>query len=158
NRVRAAARNEVERFPKGNSRACWCEPRESRGAKCNEAFCEAKFESLPSGLGAYFSMLALHSYDIKSAFFLSPVTNMKHVIQNIMKKFDITEEMLKNKVTIETPEQPLCWEYHEYIVKNPILSWNVATYMLRGEHHFHTYEQLRFFGNWIEEKLLSLKV
>ena len=50
-----------------------------------------------------------------------------------MKKFDITEEMLKNKVTIETPEQPLCWEYHEYIVKNPILSWNVVTYMLRGE-------------------------
>ncbi|MCI8342603.1 MAG: hypothetical protein HFE62_05255 [Firmicutes bacterium] len=46
NRVRAAARNEVERFPKGNSRACCVNRVKAAAAK---PFCEAKFEN-PQGV------------------------------------------------------------------------------------------------------------
>ena len=57
-------------------------------------------------MGAYFSMLAYNEEYIKKAVFLSPVINMKVIIDGIMNMEGVTEEMLKEKQKIKTEIRP----------------------------------------------------
>ncbi|MGL5713876.1 MAG: alpha/beta hydrolase, partial [Paraclostridium sp.] len=129
-------------------------------------------------MGAYFSLLAYKDELIHQALFLSPVVNMERIITNMMKWFNIDEEELKNKQTVETPiGQNLYWDYYCYVKDNPIYIWDKPTNILygskdnlcetefvfefverfkcnivvmdEGEHYFHTQEQLKFFEKWL---------
>lgn len=134
-------------------------------------------------MGAYFSMLAYKNEDIKKAIFLSPVIDMKVIIDNMMKLANVTEDMLKEKQEIKTKFGPiLYWDYYEYVKENPIVYWDTATEILYGdkdnmqeksimldfienninsdlcvleggEHYFHTEEQLDFYKNWLDDVL-----
>ena len=42
-------------------------------------------------MGAYFILLAYHDLNIKQGLFLSPVVNMKRIISNMMKIFQVSE-------------------------------------------------------------------
>lgn len=136
-------------------------------------------------MGAYFSLLA-YKYDfINQSLFLSPVVNMKRIINNMMIWFDIDEEDLKNKQTVETPiGQTLYWDYYCYVKDNPIDIWDSPTNILyglkddlceteivfkfverfncnivvmdEGEHYFHTQEQLKFFNKWLENSIYKI--
>ncbi|NLT13813.1 MAG: alpha/beta hydrolase, partial [Clostridiales bacterium] len=134
-------------------------------------------------MGAYFSLLAYHNFDIKQSLFLSPVVNMERIIQNMMKGFQVNEERLKKERQIFLPiGQTLDWDYYSYVRDNPVCDWNIPTAILygsddnvtawielsafsekysatvkvleQGEHYFHTEEQLRVFDAWADENLL----
>lgn len=136
-------------------------------------------------MGAYFSLLAYKNDLFKQTLFLSPVVDMKRIINNMMKYFDIDEESLKSKETIKTPiGQTLYWDYYCYVKENPIDKWNNPTNILyglkddlcesktlfdfvekfhcdiiimeQGEHYFHTKEQLEFFNEWLKNKLYTV--
>ena len=131
-------------------------------------------------MGAYFSLLAYKDEELESSVFLSPVVNMKLIIDNMMLWSNTTEEELKEKQEIKTEFGPiLYWDYYEYVKNNPIEEWNKPTFVLYGnkdnmqdedtiknfceefncllevldggEHYFHTEEQLDFYNNWLEE-------
>jgi len=130
-------------------------------------------------MGAYFSLLAYKNEDIKNSLFLSPVVNMKVIIENMMLWSNTTEEDLKERQEIKTDfGQTLYWDYYEYVKNNPITNWNKKTHILfgnkdnlqdentikdfcdkfncelsileNGEHYFHTEEQLEFYKNWLD--------
>lgn len=130
-------------------------------------------------MGAYFSLLAYKNEDIKQCIFLSPVVNMKTIIDNMMLWSNVTENELKEKQEIKTDfGQTLYWDYYEYVKNNPIISWSKKTHILygdkdnmqsedlikdfsnkfscdlsileSGEHYFHTEEQLKFYKEWLD--------
>lgn len=129
-------------------------------------------------MGAYFSLLAYKDENINQCIFLSPVVNMKIIIDNLMLWSNTTEENLKEKEEIKTDfGQTLYWDYYQYVKENPITTWNKNTCILygnkdnmqeqnliqdfsnkfncklsvleNGEHYFHTEEQLNYYRNWL---------
>nr|WP_300359734.1 GNAT family N-acetyltransferase [Fusobacterium sp.] len=87
-----------------------------------------------NSLGAYFSLLAYKDKKIEKAFFLSPLVDMRELIENMMKAFEITEEKLKNEKEILTPiGETLSWDYYLYVKENPIIKWETFTYILCGD-------------------------
>ena len=131
-------------------------------------------------MGAYFSLLAYRNDDIKQCLFLSPIVNMKSLIDNMMLWSNTTENELREKQEIKTDlGQTLYWDYYEFVKNNPIANWNKKTYVLygnkdniqskntiqdfcnkfdcklsvmeNGEHYFHTDEQLEFYKLWLEK-------
>ena len=135
-------------------------------------------------MGAYFSLLEYKDEVINQALFLSPVVNMKRIIKNMMKWFNIDEQYLKNEQTVKTPiGQNLYWDYY-YVKEHPVDKWNMPTSILygakddlceedtilnfvkkfncnltvmdKGEHYFHTQEQLNFFEKWLESSIYKI--
>lgn len=131
-------------------------------------------------IGAYFSLLAYKDEVLKQCLFLSPVVNMKIIIENMMLWSNITEKELNEKQEIKTDfGQTLYWDYYLYVKENPITNWNKKTYILygnkdnmqneniiedfsnefncdltilkNGEHYFHTEEQLNFYSDWLDK-------
>jgi esterase/lipase len=147
-------------------------------------YAKANFDEInlwACSIGAYFSMLAYKDENIKKSLFLSPVVNMKAIIDNMMKWSNVTEEELKEKQQIETDfGQTLYWDYYEYVKENPIEKRNSRASILYGanddlqsqenmqefvkkfgceltvledgEHYFHTDEQLERYRKWMEEE------
>lgn len=136
-------------------------------------------------MGAYFSLLEYKDEVINQALFLSPVVNMKRIIKNMMKWFNIDEQYLKNEQTVKTPiGQNLYWDYYCYVKEHPVDKWNMPTSILygakddlceedtilnfvkkfncnltvmdKGEHYFHTQEQLNFFEKWLESSIYKI--
>ena len=148
-------------------------------------FAKANYDEIDlwaCSMGAYFSLLAYKDEEIKQCLFLSPVVNMKVIIDNMMLWSNTTEEKLKEKQEIKTDfGQTLYWDYYEYVNNNPITNWNKKTFVLygnkdnlqdeniikdfcnnfnfslsileNGEHYFHTEEQLKLYGNWIDKTI-----
>lgn len=144
-------------------------------------YAKANYEEInlwACSMGAYFSLLAYKNENIKNSLFVSPVINMKEIIDNMMLWSNITEEDLKSKQEIKTDlGQTLYWDYYKYVKENPIINWNKKTWILygsqddmqkqniikefsvkfncelsileNGEHYFHTKEQLLFYENWL---------
>lgn len=131
-------------------------------------------------MGAYFSLLAYKNENIKQCIFLSPVVNMKVIIDNMMLWANVTEDELREKQEIQTNfGQTLYWDYYLYVKENLVTDWNKDTYILYGdkdnmqdekiirsfvndfncklsileggEHYFHTKEQLEYYKNWLDE-------
>lgn len=133
-------------------------------------------------MGAYFSLLEYHAEPLHQALFLSPVVDMRRIIENMMTWFEVTEERLQKLGEIQTPiGQTLYWDYYCYVRERPIEHWNSETAILYGEndtlcerdtidaftrrfpcklevvnggeHFFHTPEQLAAFSAWLRQNL-----
>ncbi len=134
-------------------------------------------------MGAYFSLISYKDEDIKKCLFLSPVVNMKIIIDNMMLWSNVTEEELKEKQEIKTDfGQTLYFDYYKFVKENPITFWNKNTFVLygnkdnmqdekpikdfcdkfscnlsvleEGEHYFHTEEQLIYYRNWLDKIII----
>ena len=134
-------------------------------------------------MGAYFSLLAYKDENIKQCLFLSPVVNMKVVIDNMMMWSHTSEKLLEEKQEIKTDfGQILYWDYYLYVKNNPIVNWSKETYILygskdnmqdkdiiqrfshdfhcelsvleNGEHYFHTKEQLDCYKEWLDKTVI----
>ncbi|MDL2259075.1 alpha/beta hydrolase [Eubacteriales bacterium OttesenSCG-928-K08] len=131
-------------------------------------------------IGAYFSMLAYQNEPIKRALFLSPIVDMKHLIENMMKWFNVSKEQLEKEQEVTTPINTLYWHYYQYVLRHPV-KWDKPTALLYGakdelseyetvsafaercnanmtvlddsEHFFHTERQLDFLRNWLHENI-----
>ncbi len=133
---------------------------------------------IANSIGAFFAMNALSDKPIEKACFISPVVNMKKLIEEMMIRAKVSEEELREKGVIETAfGRKLSWEYLLYVRQHP-LDWKVPTHILYGsqdgltslatisefaaqtgatltvmeggEHWFHTEEQMRFLDRWLE--------
>ena len=70
-------------------------------------------------MGAYFSLLAYKNEDIKNSLFLSPVVNMKVIIDNMMLWSNTSEKELEEKQEIKTDfGQTLYMNYPKDIIMN----------------------------------------
>lgn len=66
-------------------------------------------------LGAYFSLLAYNNLPVKKCLFQSPIVDMEHLISNMFKWFNVTEELIREKKEIFTPIDTLSWDYYCYV-------------------------------------------
>ena len=115
-----------------------------------------------NSIGSWFTLLAFQSKKVEQALFVSPILDMKRFIELMPQRED---------------------DYYEWVVNNPITSWDKPTYILRpetdlvvseevghdfisqhqcqvtimpdGEHWFHTPEQLAFLKAWEEKTIIS---
>ncbi len=128
-------------------------------------------------IGAFFSMNAGIDKMIKRAYFISPIVDMEQLIRNMMTRAGVTEKELEEKGRITTPfGEELSWLYLSYVREHPV-RWTVPTDILygsednmtdpetvtafanghgasltvmgKGEHWFHTEEQMRFLDAWL---------
>ena len=148
-------------------------------------YAKSNFEEInlwACSMGAYFSLLSYTNEKIEKCLFLSPVVNMKIIIDNLMLWSNTSEEELKEKQEIKTEfGQTLYYDYYNYVKENPITNWNKKTYILygskdnlqnielindfckkfncelnileNGEHYFHTEDQLEYYLNWLNENI-----
>ena len=133
---------------------------------------------IANSIGAFFCMNAGIDTMIRRAYFISPVIDMEQLILGMMSQANVTETELRSKGTIYTTfGEDLSWEYLCYVRTHPF-SWNAPTQILygrrdeltsfdtvssfaetigamltvmeKGEHWFHTEEQMQFLDNWIQ--------
>ena len=133
---------------------------------------------IANSIGAYFSLISLSEKSISRALLISPIVDMENLISTMMKKAKVSEEELKAKKVIGTSfGEVLSWEYLSFVRKNPIV-WNIPTGILygkkddmtsletitnfahtinasltifdKGEHWFHTEEQMDFLDTWVK--------
>ncbi len=131
-----------------------------------------------ASLGAYFSLVAYREFRFKKCLFLSPILDMENLIQSMMKWFNVTPELLRERQEIPLPGgETLSWPYYAFVREHPIVKWNSPTYILygsgdhltprnvvdtfvanfhchldilqNGEHYFHTQEQLAVVDTWL---------
>ena len=149
-------------------------------------YAKANYEEInlwACSMGAYFSLLAYKNENIEQCIFLSPVVDMKVIIDNMMLWSNTTENELREKQEIKTDfGQTLYWDYYLYVKENPITNWNKKTYILYGnednmqdeniiknfsenfscklsiledgEHYFHTEKQLDYYKNWLSKTII----
>ena len=148
-------------------------------------FCEIskKYKNvyvIANSIGAFYTFMYLSSFNIKKAFFISPLVNMKEVIEGMMKQYDISFDTLKTRKNIDLDNgQTLSYDFYESLKEKD--NWDIKTYVLygekdklvdqksifnfisyhnssltimkNGEHYFHTPRQLKFIKKWINEYL-----
>lgn len=135
-----------------------------------------------TSIGAWFSMLALQNEAFEKCLFVSPILNMKRLIENMMLWAGVSEEELEQKGEIETAfGETLSWKYYQFAKENRIQRWSFSTEILyaendnltefdvaksfsekfgcrltvmeNGEHWFHTDEQLAFLKAWEQNSI-----
>ena len=83
-------------------------------------------------IGAYFSLQAYASRPFEKALFQSPIADMGYLVGQMMRWFRVTPEELKEKGEIDTPVDPLRWDYYQYIQAHPVEKWPIPTAILYG--------------------------
>lgn len=83
-------------------------------------------------LGAYFSLQAYSDAPFHKCLFQSPIADMQHLVRQMMLWFSVTEETLEEAGEIDTPIDPLRWDYYQYIQRHPVTKWPIATAILYG--------------------------
>lgn len=135
---------------------------------------------IANSIGAYFSMCALPQEKIKRAYLISPIVDMEKLILDMMGWAQVSEKTLQEKGRIETSfGETLSWAYLCYVRQHP-LNWQVPTEILygehdnltswetinafarahgagltvmeKGEHWFHTREQMDFLDYWMQKR------
>lgn len=133
-----------------------------------------------NSIGAWFSMLALADAELSQTLLVSPILDMKQLIENMMTWAGVSEERLENERVIQTDfGQELSWDYLTFARQHPISKWLSPTAILygekddlteravvenfastfkcqlkvmeEGEHWFHTPEQLEVMNDWLSE-------
>ena len=134
---------------------------------------------IANSIGAFFSMTSLSARHVDCALFISPVVDMEHLIADMMERANVTEDELRARKEIPIGfGETLSWDWL-CDVRNHPLRWTVPTRILygdrdnltspetmsafaartgaqltvmpRGEHWFHTPEQMAFLDRWIRE-------
>ncbi len=132
-------------------------------------------------ISAWFVMRAFRERIFDRALFVSPVVDMRRVIEDMMARAGVTASDLGWKQRIPTDEgEMLIWDYYAYAAYQPINCWNTPTHILRGdrdtlqddavigrfankfrarvtaipgEHWLHTEEEAAALRQWLTEHL-----
>lgn len=133
---------------------------------------------IANSIGAFYAYECLSEFDIKHAFFISPIADMHQIIYNLMMSNGIRSDELKEKKIIKLDNgQTLSYDFYQHVL-NDKDNWKVPTDILYGsrdelvyieniadflaahpsakltikqgaEHYFHTEEEKEFIKNWI---------
>ncbi|WP_341479880.1 alpha/beta hydrolase [Anaerofilum hominis] len=135
-----------------------------------------------NSLGAWFSLAACRDEPLEQALFLSPVVDMRRLIENMMAWAGVTPQRLRAERKIPTGfGETLCWDEYCYACRHPAGPWRVPTAILYGgkddlceqevvqafaqrfgcalttvpwaPHYFHTPQELDALRGWFAEKL-----
>lgn len=130
-----------------------------------------------NSIGAWFAMQSFSGSEFEQSLFVSPILDMKKLIQEMMTWAKVSEERLEKEQVIETNfGETLSWQYYTYAKEHSISMWNCNTNILyagndnltsketveefvqkfharltvmeEGEHWFHTKEQLEVLNDW----------
>ena len=134
---------------------------------------------IANSIGAFYTYEYLYDFNIKQAFFISPIANMFQIIFNLMINNGITRERLREERFIKIDrDTTLSYEFYQYLSDNLHNSnYKVPTEILYGskdelvyiedinnfvmdhdarltikkgsKHYFHTDEEKEFIKNWI---------
>lgn len=137
---------------------------------------------IANSIGAFYTYEYLSDFNIKQAFFISPVADMCQLILGIMMSNGIDMEKLKEEKLIKIDDKTvLSYDFYENLKNSPD-NWTVPTEILYGEndnvvyieniadflarhpqsrltikqgaeHYFHTKEEKAFIKNWILKSL-----
>ena len=134
-----------------------------------------------NSIGAYFSLIAFQGAKLEKSLFVSPVLDMEKLIHDMMGWAGVTQEQLKEAGEIPTAfGETLSWKYLTYAAEHRITGWNsptailyagqdhltarntvedfarrfgcTVTVMEKGEHWFHTGEQLAVLDAWLHKE------
>lgn len=98
-------------------------------------------------LGAYFSLHAYPERRFEKCLFQSPILDMEYLIRQMMLWFDIPEERLEREQEIDTPIDPLRWDYYRYVLAHPARRWKTPTQILfAGKDNLQKMEIVRGFA------------
>ena len=80
---------------------------------------------IANSIGAFFTILSLADKKIERAFFISPIVDMKKLIQNMMQWAGVTIKELQKKGEIPTDfGETLSWKYYSYVCKYTV-KWKI---------------------------------
>ncbi len=133
---------------------------------------------IANSIGAFYAYEYLSDFNIKHAFFISPIASMLQIIINLVMQYGISEKEFKEKkiITLENG-QVLSYDFYKH-VSNYKDNWSVSTDILYGsrddvvyiediadfladhpqakltirqgsKHYFHSAEEKEFIKNWI---------
>lgn len=133
---------------------------------------------IANSIGAFYAYEYLSDFNIKQAFFISPIATMFQIIFNLMMDKGIHDRELKEKRTIVLDSgETLSYDFYEHVSKDKD-NWKVPTEILYGSHdelvyieniadfladhpqskltikseaghYFHTTEEREFIKKWI---------
>lgn len=83
-------------------------------------------------LGAYFSLNAYPARPFARCLFQSPVLDMELLIRRMFLWFGVTEARLEREGEIDTPIDPLRWDYYQYVLAHPVTRWDTPAQILYG--------------------------
>lgn len=87
-----------------------------------------------NSIGAWFSMLSFSQEPLDICFFVSPVLDMKRLIEKMMQEANVSEARLERERVIPTSfGQTLSWDYWQYVLVHPVANWKPPTHILYGE-------------------------
>ena len=99
-------------------------------------------------IGAYFSLNAYSARPFEKCLFQSPVADMEYLVRQMMRWFSVTPERLQQEGEIDTPVDPLRWDYYQYILSHPVESWPIPTSILyAGRDDLQSAETMRRFAD-----------
>ena len=135
---------------------------------------------IANSIGAFYTYVYLSEFRINKAFFISPLVNMKEVIEGLLKKHKISMNRFKKEKLIKLDDgQTLSYDFYQSLSSGD--NWKTRTHILygekdklvdhaslfnfvsnhncsltvmkNGEHYFHKPGQLKFIKKWINEYL-----
>lgn len=83
-------------------------------------------------LGAYFSLQAFREDAFAKCLFQSPIVDMEYLVGRMMVWFGVSEALLEEKGEVDTPIDPLRWDYYQYIRSHLVDKWMSPTAILFG--------------------------
>ena len=137
---------------------------------------------IANSIGAFYTYEYLSDFDIKQAFFISPIASMFKIVFDLMMQYHISsKELAEKKIIMLDNGQTLSYEFYNHVL-NYKDSWNIPTDILYGEHdeivyienvadflaehpkakltikqgsshYFHTEEEKGFIKSWILNSL-----
>jgi pimeloyl-ACP methyl ester carboxylesterase len=90
----------------------------------------SKLALFACSLGAYFSLMAFQDRPFEKCIFQSPIVDMPHLIEKMFDWFSVTPQQLEQRGTIETPLDPLRWDYYRFAQEHPVTRWDTPTAIL----------------------------
>lgn len=137
---------------------------------------------IANSIGAFYTYEYLSDFDIKQAFFISPIASMFKIVFDLMMQYHIRcEELAEKKIIMLDNGQALSYDFYNHVL-NYKDSWSIPTDILYGEHdeivyienvadflaahpkakltikqgsshYFHTEEEKGFIKSWILNSL-----
>lgn len=136
---------------------------------------------IANSIGAFYAYEYLSSFNIKKAFFISPIVDMFQTIFDMMNQYHITEKRLRTEKFVQLENGiTLSYDFYQHEIQDQD-NWKVPTHVLYGtldkemyleslidfianhdatltvmngaHHYFHTDEEKAFIKAWITKYL-----
>lgn len=99
-------------------------------------------------IGAYFALNAYPGRSLEKCLLQSPIADMEYLVRQMMLWFGVTPERLEAEGEIDTPVDPLRWDYYQYILSHPVTHWPFPTAILyAGRDDLQSPEVMRAFAD-----------